>query len=899
MYTLRSVYDLDGRKTLCFRSRTCASRIRWDEDELRCYRTPLIQPVAVPSDKSKCRVADFHRGDRGNKSRQGKSIMSEGRCESQPNVPDPSEPGTSSDRENPNRNSLTPSSDVDLNPSIEELIERIKILALETPRPHNKLPRAPFPTPAKASPDGRAMAENLPSSSFAEDGQELGLRKLKKAIEIRFGAKRLQSPGRSSSNSGKHIAVDNKLLATMLTAEHQRRQRMEWDLEVERADQAIPVEEVAISEHQQQHHQPDSILSPKTRSVVSDASVHVTKGSPCSEIDSSSELEKFQQEGDSAALFLEYSLREVSEVFSVFVKCNKWMLRSRMDSASPVNSALDKRDLVGADIFRQAVDISFADAITCEQRELIYDSYMRTIDTSQGQLEEVLCDDSRAPVLPDRTTSTFGSEGERSREGDKRDVEKEEAVVGDESGDARTTSEEEKMGDDESVHDCSAYFRTRLSLKFNKREEWKEEEEENRDPNDLSKGGSVGKRSVDYSGERTRRDDKGEGEEKEYPDEIFASVEGGERLAEKEEDASKEEMKSTGRRKWRSLSEYGNESSSTPINEESRKRRTFSESDVLNASLFISDDFLSEDYIRKLERSVSLVNEISSNVSEDLARSDTSAKFLKEKEEEQEEEEEEEEKEEEQEEEEDGSSDDLAKCSRRESSRSTSSTDSVDVLGRKSDKTRKFQLNLREEDEQESLPDSTKCTMDSNSVNSDNLSLDLDDVYDTIQRPERIPSSCAVDAENRREEDKREERVEIGEFGSLSDSLYFTPPADQASSNDKPSSKIVITTDSNEKSSKGTDSCVKECDDDVFEDVGSMKPCERRNSFHSFLNRILFKQKYATMKESPNESKVSNEDENKNTLKLNIVDDEKISKTKCGRARVVPERCRPGNLFRG
>lgn len=765
--------------------------------------------------------------------------MSEGQCESQqPSVvPDSLEHGSSSDREN-NPNSLTPSSDVDLSPSIEELIERIKILALETPRSlHSKLPRAPFPTPAKASPDSRTIVDNSSSSSFTEDGQEstIGLKRLKKAIERRLGGKRFASPGRSSRGS-KHAAdaVDNKLLAVMLATEHQRRQRMEWDLEVERSsDQAILDDQLPPFDHHQ-FDSTGSAFSPRTRSVVSDASVHVTKGSSCSEIDTSSELEKFQHEGD-VALSLEYSLREVSEVFSVFVKCNKWMLRSRVD-ASPVEKALDKRDLVGADIFRQAIDISFGEVVTREQKQWIYDSYMRTIDTSQGQLEEVACDDS--PIL---------LEGSASKEDDDKQRDEEEGMES-------ATNEEEKMAEKDEVMRC-ACFRARLSLlKFDKREESKEEEEEER---------------VDET--------RGREGEKEDLDEIFG---GGERRL-----AKKEEIKSRGRRKWRSLSEYENESSSTPINEESGKRRTFSESDVLNASLFISDDFLSEDYIRKLERSVSLVNEISSNVSEDLAKSDTSAKFPKEEEEEEEVEEEAEEA--------SFNSDDLAKCSRRKSSRSTSSADSVGRRSDISEKTRKFQLNLREmeaEDEQESLPDSTKCTMDSNSVHSDNLSLDLDDVYDTFQRSERILASCLADTENR-----RDRRNEIGEFGSLSDSVYFTPPADdQASSEDKPPAELPHVSTDSSSVSKET-SRVKECeDDDVFEDVGTMKPCERRNSFHSFLNRILFKQtRYGTMKGSPNE------DENKNTLKQNIVDGERISKTRCGGRRTVAERCRPGNCLSG
>lgn len=781
--------------------------------------------------------------------------MSEGQCESQQAsvVPDSVEHGSSSDREN-NPNSLTPSSDMDLSPSIEELIERIKILALETPRPLNsKLPRAPFPTPAKASPDGRTIVDNSSSSSFTEDGQEstqLGLKRLKKAIERRLGGRRFASPGRSSKHGSKHAAdaVDNKLLAVMLATEHQRRQRMEWDLEVEErsSDDQVPIPPF-------DHHQFDSsIFSPRTRSVVSDASVHVTKGSSCSEIDTSSELEKFQHEGD-LALSLEYSLREVSEVFSVFVKCNKWMLRSRVD-ASPVERALDKRDLVGADIFRQAIDISFGEVVTREQKQWIYDSYMRTIDTSQGQLEEVACDDS--PIL---------LEGSKEDDDKQRDEEEEEEGI------ESATNEGEKMVGKVEVMRC-ACFRARLSLlKFNKREESKEEEEEKVD---------------DYPDETRGREG-----EKEDLDEIFFG--GGERRL-----AKKEGMKSRGRRKWRSLSEYENESSSTPINEESGKRRTFSESDVLNASLFISDDFLSEDYIRKLERSVSLVNEISSNVSEDLAKSDTSAKFPKE---------EEEEVEEEVEEASFNSDDVLAKCSRRKSSRSTSSADSVGRRSDISDKTRKFQLNLREmeaEDEQESLPDSTKCTMDSNSVHSDNLSLDLDDVYDTFQRSERILASCLADTENRR----GDRRIEIGEFGSLSDSVYFTPPADdQASPEDKLATAelVHVSTDSTRETSsvsKETDtSRVKECeDDDVFEDVGTMKPCEKRNSFHSFLNRILFKQtRYGTMKGSPNESRILNEDENKNTLKQNIVDGEKISKTRCGGRRTVTERCRPGNCLSG
>ena len=47
-----------------------------------------------------------------------------------------------------------------------------------------------------------------------------------------------------------------------------------------------------------------------------------------------------------------------------------------------------------------------------------------------------------------------------------------------------------------------------------------------------------------------------------------------------------------------------------------------------------------------------------------------------------------------------------------------------------------------------------------------------------------------------------------------------------------------------------------------------------------------------------NESRISNEDENKNTVKLNVVDGERISRARRGRGRIdVPERCRPGNLF--
>ncbi|CAK9795293.1 Serine/threonine-protein phosphatase 2B catalytic subunit 2 [Anthophora quadrimaculata] len=253
-------------------------------------------------------------------------------------------------------------SDRKLSASIEALIEKLRNLHTNTPR----TPRTPQPTPSKESPYVK-HAPKSPTGDDAEKPSFSGINRLKKALEMRFNSH--FSRKQHSSPVNRRHSVDNNTLRIMLAREHERRQLTDTISDVEnspgRSQGSIsPIFNRSLN---------------KTRSNFFDSSSNAVAGSPLQgQVDSSLEYEKLDQDTS----LLENSFREVSEVFSVFLQSNKATVEKMAKSHTNV---LERQDMIGEEIFREAIDVSFGDMVTAEQKNIICESYMETIVVNINQ----------------------------------------------------------------------------------------------------------------------------------------------------------------------------------------------------------------------------------------------------------------------------------------------------------------------------------------------------------------------------------------------------------------------------------------------------------------------------------------------------------------------------------
>ncbi|CAL7934474.1 unnamed protein product [Xylocopa violacea] len=391
-----------------------------------------------------------------------------------------------------------------VSPAIEKLIEKLSALKLQkTPRP----PRAPLPTPNKdASPKEHAF------ESSANEEKPCGINRLKKALEMRFNA--CFAGKKHSSPLRRRHTVDNDTLKTMLAKEHQRLQLANWDAEADLS-----------SERSQSNVSPIFSQSlNKSRGSLFDNSLRAVAGSPCHHSDSSLESENPREDDLSC---LEQSLHEVSEVFMVFLQSNDAVtVRRRSENEENVP---ERRDMVGEEIFREAIDVSFGETVSSEQKEMICESYMQTINLSPNK-------NAGQTYISTKT------------------------LVINEDGTISSLSHTEEDDNEE----CN---------------------------NNLKKATKKQTENTDQSDDAVHAGSKNEG----LP------------LTEEDDD-------STGRRKWHSLCEESDERLSSPRNESLLKKKSRSESDVSDGGSIVTNDGdpLSMNYIKRLERSKSMLDEIAS-----------------------------------------------------------------------------------------------------------------------------------------------------------------------------------------------------------------------------------------------------------------------------------------------
>lgn len=407
-----------------------------------------------------------------------------------------------------------------VSPSIEKLIERLRILQLEAPRS----PRAPRPTPAKRSPNGNYSFD----SSINEDADTSscsGISKLKKALEMRFNAHFSSPRKKHSSPVRDRHSLDNNTLKLMLAKEHRRRCSTDAEWETEKSPESSQGNMSPIL---------NSSLN-KTRS----SSLQVAPGSPYSDMDSSNEYEQLPQSEHTSSV--EHSLREISEVYSAFLCCNKDKAENR--TAKRAKDAMET-SMRGEEIFRQAVDVSLNDLVTHEQKEIVLDSYMRRVSLDLDQREE--------------------------------------AVFSEHRDNSRTLSTEKT--------ECS--FENALTP-------------------------LVGKPKSQIQD----RDDSSFSIETDASDKLSPSIE----VESMEEDPSMDESNGFGIRKWRSMFENIGEWTSYCL-----KKKSYSDSEISKAARIDNDDLLSDVFIKRLERSKSMIGEISSNesCSKDLPSSESTGESL-------------------------------------------------------------------------------------------------------------------------------------------------------------------------------------------------------------------------------------------------------------------------------
>ncbi|KOC70010.1 Serine/threonine-protein phosphatase 2B catalytic subunit 2 [Habropoda laboriosa] len=424
--------------------------------------------------------------------------------------------------------------------SIEVLIEKLKNMNVRTPK-IPRTPKTPRPTPCKVSPATRHGSKS-PAGEDSGKSSFSGIHRLKKALEMRFNSHFTSPRNTHSSPVPRRHSVDNDTLRMMLAKEHERRQSTGMTSDTEES----PPGKSAISPIFNRSFN-------KSRNGFFDSSLNANAGSPFrGEIDNSSECEQLD-EGTSS---LEHSFREVSEVFSVFLQSNRAMAKKLTKNQRNV---LGRQDMVGEEIFREAIDVSFGDMVSNEQKDMICESYMQTIVLNIEQPKPVAYVCVKELIVGEEGTITnLSPTVQYNNYVNSMSIREE--LNGNSDGSSKkdnSTSKQEELNgnsDDSSKNDNSSSNREELNGN-----------------SDDSRSEENGCSDMENSGKD--------------------SIEG---------------------RMQRCVSENG-QNLPISIAENSYRRLCRSESNMSDPNLIdVDDDLLSDDYIKRLDRSQSMTNEMSS-----------------------------------------------------------------------------------------------------------------------------------------------------------------------------------------------------------------------------------------------------------------------------------------------
>ncbi|XP_076389440.1 uncharacterized protein LOC100876650 isoform X2 [Megachile rotundata] len=639
-----------------------------------------------------------------------------------------------------------------LSPAVEKLIHKLKSLHLDTP----KHPNTPATTPVKAY----SFNKSRPSPSVCEDEEKSpgsGIAKLKKALERRFNIRFSTPSSDERSPISRRHSIDNTTLKKMLVQEHQRRLLLD-------------LSDSKVSDSEQPGLSPTLSRSfNKTRSFLNSTAAKSEEGN--------SSLECEQMRDDDASM--QHSLYEVSEVFQALLQVNKVKSNNKLVSPIEDRKSPEKNELLGADIFREAIDVSFKDTLTPEQKELVFKSYMYVYPRSPVYLStrDIWIDEEAPGAEPNNNKSANGS-----------------------------TFDEDRSKDQE-------YDRVSTSVEVESNESIMEDDCEDK-PRSIS-------------------------------------------LCEREVQSLKSD---------------------------DSKRRSLSESDMLAAATAIlsEEDSLMDNYIRKLDRSKSMAEEISSSGSG--IKSDESNELP------------------------------VRQLKYSESSvtsgvtkySSVSSTVYFDPEEESKPTPSVYHspcVSTTKDEDQKSFADSNTATMDSQSlVRMSNLS--SDDL--------EVDSCKTVDSEQSASSSVNElmesQSGSFGENGVNSGSCSVYSNFSNVSSNvDDVTRTSGVSIDNSARKEKSTDSSDSEGSDDVFVDENSEDAS--LNKFHSFLKKMVSREgtgqprvrKNMSVAQKLNAEKVDEKSNIVSTAPIKMVNMKKVDKRPLQEPRrkrmQIPDRCRPDVLF--
>ncbi|XP_071865231.1 uncharacterized protein isoform X2 [Bombus fervidus] len=305
-------------------------------------------------------------------------------------------------------------------PSMSGLIEKLRRLRVKTP----VAPRVPFPTPVKLSPtDSSELSTNENTDLPICSGPDL-----MKMLEMHINTRLSISNERYNSIHDSY-SIDDETLKTVLAKEHERRQMENWELDREKLVEGksettfSPLLSRRLKRNRKffaeipPHQEIDSPQS------SADNSLRVETGSPLS-IEYSAECELIRHEDELA--FLSHNLHNISGAFSKYL-FNRDIMESEI-SDKESNAKLETDILIEEEKFRDAIDIYLGDSLSHEQKEIVFDSYMNSINLNKDedfinssnnnhivskQNPEANGEDDRVCKFSSRVSSKDLAEGER------------------------------------------------------------------------------------------------------------------------------------------------------------------------------------------------------------------------------------------------------------------------------------------------------------------------------------------------------------------------------------------------------------------------------------------------------------------------------------------------------
>lgn len=258
----------------------------------------------------------------------------------------------------------------DSSPSMSSLIERLRQLRVETP----VAPRVPFPTPVKLSPTNSCESSSSKDTKIPTySGPDL-MKMLEMHINTRLSiSEEGYSPVENSSN------IDDETLKTMLAKEHERRQMKDSELKKERLVEGkilSPLLSRRLKKNRKYFADIPPLGEIDSSQSSANSSLRVETGSPLF-IECPPECEPVRHDDKLASL--SHSLHNISGAFSELLSFNKHIMGYEV-SDKESSAKLDMDILMEEEKFRQSIDVYMGDSVSYEQKEMVFDSYMSSIN---------------------------------------------------------------------------------------------------------------------------------------------------------------------------------------------------------------------------------------------------------------------------------------------------------------------------------------------------------------------------------------------------------------------------------------------------------------------------------------------------------------------------------------